>query len=65
MSDMKKTSMEGDGTLEAKVAASAAYAALDVARRKLCEAAHNGNGTPESEDMCKKIGEIQSMLAFL
>jgi len=65
MSDVKKTSMVGDGTLEADVAASAAYAALEVARRKLCEAAHNGNGTPESEAMYKKIGEIQSMLAFL
>jgi len=65
MSDVKKTSMVGDGTLEAGVAASAAYAALEVARRKLQEAAKNGNATPEAEAMWKKIGEIQSALAFL
>ena len=65
MNEMKKTALKGDGTLEAGVAASAAYAALEVARRKLCEASHNGNSTPESEAMYKKIGEIQSMLAFL
>lgn len=65
MSDMKKTSMKGDGTLEADVAISAAIAALDVARRKLAEAAHNGNATKDAEAMYKKIGEIQSMLVFL
>ena len=60
-----KTNMVGDGTLEAKVAASAAYAALEVALRKLREASHNGNGTNESEEMYKEISEIQTMLAFL
>ena len=65
MNTTTKTAMKGDGTLEAGVAASAAYQALEVARRKLAEAANNGNDTPESEAMYKKIGEIQSMLVFL
>lgn len=64
MKESEKTAMKCDGTFEAGVAASAAYQALEVARRKLAEAAHNGNGTPESKEMYKKIGEIQSMLAF-
>ena len=65
MNTTTKTNMKGDGTLEADVAASAAYQALEIARKKLIEAKRNGNGTPESEAMYKKIGEIQTMLAFL